>query len=113
MKQQEIRHFENLHILLWLVKDCCWMLEFKVLGSLAFFPTIFMAAFICVRSYPKRLDFIANLAVTSWILANASWMFYDFYQWPIKPLALSFFIIGLLIISYYVWQVFIRKESTS
>jgi hypothetical protein len=111
MKVREIRHFENLHILLWLVKDSCWMLELKWIGTLAFFPTIFMAIFICVRSYPIKLDFIANLAVTSWILANASWMFFDFYQWPLKPLALGFFSIGLLIISYYVWQVFVKQKA--
>jgi hypothetical protein len=113
MKHSEIKHFENLHILLWLVKDSCWMLELKVIGSIAFFPTIIMATYICVRSYPKKLDFAANLAVASWIMANASWMFYDFYQWPLKPLALGFFILGLLIISYYVWQVFILKKTTT
>jgi len=109
-KDNKIKHFENLHILLWLIKDSCWMLELKLIGTLAFFPTIAMALYICWRSSSKPLDFAANLAVTAWILANASWMFYDFYHWPLKPISLGFFCIGLLIISYYVVKVFITKK---
>ena len=26
--------FDNVHVLLWLIKDTCWMLEWKVLGTI-------------------------------------------------------------------------------
>jgi hypothetical protein len=36
----KIKKFENLHIVFWLIKDTCWMLEIKWLGTLMVLQTI-------------------------------------------------------------------------
>jgi hypothetical protein len=47
--------FENVHILLWLIKDTCWMLEWKVLGCLMIAPTIAVAIYLAVRSAAEQV----------------------------------------------------------
>ncbi len=110
MKLREISHFENFHILLWLLKDSCWMMEWKFGGTLMFFPTIFMAIFICYRTRKNTLALIVNLAVLCWISANSAWMFFDFYQWNFKPVALILFLTGLLFILLYLYKILVKKE---
>jgi len=69
--------FDNLHILLWLLKDTCWMLEWKVLGTLMIAPTIGVAVYIAFR-YAAEQTFWLNVAVCFWISANAYWMVCEF-----------------------------------
>jgi hypothetical protein len=72
-----LRHFENLHIPLWLLKDTCWMMEWKVLGISMIFPTISVAFYLAYKSRRSK-DFFINLAVLFWITANAYWMCCEF-----------------------------------
>ena len=44
-----IRHYENLHIPLWLIKDTCWMMEFKVLGVCMIAPTLIVALILLIN----------------------------------------------------------------
>jgi hypothetical protein len=69
--------FDNVHILLWLIKDTCWMLEWKVLGCLMIVPTIAVAIYLAARSATEQVFWI-NLAVCFWITANAYWMVCEF-----------------------------------
>ena len=69
--------FDNLHILLWLLKDTCWMLEWRVLGTLMIAPTIGVAVYIAIRSAAEQA-FWLNVAVCFWISANAYWMVCEF-----------------------------------
>jgi hypothetical protein len=75
---RHIRHYENIHIPLWLIKDTCWMLEWKVLGTLMIIPTVSVAIYITIRSF-RETEFFINLAVCFWIFANAFWMCCEFY----------------------------------
>ncbi|MGZ3905045.1 MAG: hypothetical protein ACXVC6_15190 [Bacteroidia bacterium] len=73
-----LRHFENLHIPLWLLKDTCWMMEWKTLGITMIFPTISVAMYLAYKSRGSR-DFWINMAVLFWITANAYWMSCEFF----------------------------------
>lgn len=75
----KIRKSENLHILLWLIKDSCWMMDFKMLGTFMVLPTVAMALRITWMTR-KFSECYINLAVLFWILANAAWMLMEFYN---------------------------------
>ena len=74
----KIKKQENLHIVFWLIKDSCWMLEIKWLGILMVGPALFVALRI---SYLARAtsDVFINLAIFFWIMANSYWMITEFY----------------------------------
>lgn len=74
---QQTSRFDNMHILLWLIKDTCWMLEWKVLGTAMIAPTIAVAIYLAYRTVRERA-FWLNLAVCFWITANAYWMICEF-----------------------------------
>lgn len=101
-----LKKVENLHILLWLVKDSCWMLEIKWLGALMIVPTLSVAVWIVCMTR-KTNDIYINLAVLFWILANSSWMVLEFFNHDEGknlagiPFALGFVCVGL----YYIKQV--------
>jgi len=69
--------FDNVHVLLWLLKDTCWMLEWKVLGTIMILPTITVAVYLTVRSAAEDAFWI-NLAICFWISANSYWMMCEF-----------------------------------
>lgn len=73
-----LRHFENLHIPLWLLKDTCWMMEWRVLGMIMILPTVSVALYLTYKARHAK-DFFINLAVSFWIAANAYWMLCEFF----------------------------------
>lgn len=94
------RKFENYHIVLWLIKDLCWAMEFKTLGITMIAPTIALAIYIAYRSFENKFEFMHNLAVCFWITANATWMtgeFFDFAD-PARSAAAVCFVIGIVLI---------------
>ncbi len=74
-----LRKTENLHILLWLIKDTCWVLDLKWPGMLMILPTLAVAIYITVASKSSYADFMHNLAICFWISANAIWMTGEFF----------------------------------
>lgn len=97
----KIRKFENFHIVLWLVKDSCWVLKWPVLGTIMAFPAIVLAIFLTVITRKNSALFFPNLAVTFWITANSIWMFSEFYELNIEKAAIFFFTLGLISIAWY------------
>jgi hypothetical protein len=99
---QKIRKLENTHILLWLIKDTCWVLEFKLVGVLMILPTVAMAFYLTYLSRTDKKEFLHNLAVSCWIIANSTWMIGEFYfNDSTKPIAAAFFILGLTFVGIY------------
>ncbi len=72
------RKIENLHILFWLLKDLSWAMLWKPLGLLMIVPTIGAALLITWQTRHIKSEFLHNLAVDFWILANAYWMITEF-----------------------------------
>ena len=99
---QKIRNLENTHILLWLIKDTCWVLEYKLLGVIMIFPTVAVAFYLTYLSRSDRKELLHNLAVSCWILANSTWMIGEFYlNDSTRPIAAAFFILGLAFVGVY------------
>lgn len=97
------RLLENMHIPMWLIKDTCWMLQFKLLGTIVAVPTISMALYLVIitRNFPKR--FWPNMAVLLWISANSTWMLGEFYQFSFVIPAVVLFCAGILAIMVYMY----------
>jgi len=101
---EKTRSLENTHILLWLLKDICWLLIWKVLGLIMIIPTIGVAAFLTFHSrlHPKEFSF--NLAVLCWICEF-------FFDDGTRPIALVFFLLGLSSILYYYFRFYITNRQ--
>jgi hypothetical protein len=96
------RFTENSHILFWLIKDTCWVLEFKPLGVFMIIPTILMAILIAYRSL-NTSEYYVNVAVFFWISANSFWMCTEFFDYPAyKHITGYFFAMGILSFLIYV-----------
>jgi len=114
---KNIREYENLHIALWLVKDTCWCIsdEFqfmKIPGVLMIIPTLFVALHITWRSRKELSDLFHNTAVCLWISANATWMIGEFfYNDTTRPIAMFFFIAGLVVVGIYYAVHFPKKQA--
>lgn len=100
------RRIENLHILLWLIKDACWAVNFRPLGMIMIVPTVLAALIIAWQTRKIVSELVHNLAVVFWITANCTWMIGEFYGWDeglfgLRRMALIPFAIGLLILAVY------------
>jgi hypothetical protein len=97
-----VRKFENFHILLWLLKDLSWVMDFKVLGMIMIVPTVAVAVYITILTRKSVSELFHNLAVVCWICANSVWMAGEFfYNDTTRPIAAIFFVAGLLFIVWY------------
>ena len=93
--------FDNVHVLLWLIKDTSWMLEWRILGTLMILPTISVAIYLAMRSRGDRVFWI-NLAICFWIAANSYWMLCEFAgHEEIKNMAGIPFALGLVAVSVF------------
>ena len=115
MTTPRIRATENLHILLWLIKDTCWVQGYELLGVSMIMPTISVAVFLTVRTRKVKEEFIHNLAVVFWIIANCTWMVGEFYGidegiYGLRHIALIPFSIGLLILAVYYYLHFTSRR---
>jgi len=75
----KIRKYESMHIVFWLIKDTCWMLELKALGALMIAPTLFLAVYLVIKTLRTK-DMFINMAIFFWILANSFWMLMEFFN---------------------------------
>jgi hypothetical protein len=103
------RRLENGHILLWLLKDTCWVMEWKIGGVVMILPTLAMAIFIFWKLRHSASEAFHNAAVCCWIAANSLWMTGEFFEWPLRPYAAVLFFIGLLILVVYYVAHFRKK----
>jgi hypothetical protein len=105
----KIRKFESMHVVFWLIKDTCWMLEFKWLGAIMMFPTLFLAVYLIYKTLHTK-DVYINAAIFFWILANSFWMMMEFFNnnhykyYSAIPFALGFVFVGL-----FYFKSFIKK----
>ena len=92
------RYFlETIHIPLWLIKDICWLMDFKTAGVIMAIPTILVALLVAWISRKEKDHFLPNLSIALWILANANWMIAEFYSLPYKAYSIYPFTLGVLV----------------
>ena len=99
-----IRKYENLHIVFWLIKDTCWMMEWRTMGLILIVPTIFISLFISYKTI-KEDEFFINLAITFWIMANSYWMCCEFIgHVELKNYAAIPFTFGFIATAIFYWK---------
>ncbi|MFL5730191.1 MAG: hypothetical protein ACJ75J_11955 [Cytophagaceae bacterium] len=104
-----LRRWENIHIPLWLIKDTCWMMEWKTLGITMITPTIAVALLITYKTR-NVAEFYINLAISFWISANAYWMCCEFLgHVELKNYAGYPFIAGFICCGIFYYKKMIRK----
>jgi hypothetical protein len=109
---KNLRKYENFHIVLWLIKDTCWCVDFKIGGMVMIIPTFLAAVHIVWLGRANRADLFHNAAVCSWITANGIWMIGEFfYDDTLRPYSMVFFILGLACIATY-YLFFKKAEPT-
>ncbi len=109
-----IREYENLHILLWLLKDVCWVLVWEVAGIIMIVPTIAVAIHITWLRREIKSDLYHNLAICLWISANSVWMIGEFFfDDTLRPVSIFFFVTGLFTILYYYLIVLPRNKPAN
>jgi hypothetical protein len=113
------RRTENLHILLWLLKDICWAMNFRIPGLIMIVPTLTVALVITWQTRHMRSELFHNLAVVFWITANCTWMIGEFFHideniwhgYGLRDAAIIPFSCGLLVLAYYYAVLFRRHEN--
>lgn len=107
---KDIRKYENFHIVLWLVKDFCWCADVKWLGMVIAIPTIIISLHITYLSRFQIAELVHNAAVSCWIMANIIWMTGEFFfNDGLRPPALVFFVLGMLIVAWYYGRMLVAK----
>ena len=107
-KRKSPRWIENLHILLWLIKDTCWALVWRPGAIIMIIPTMSVAFYLLYRSKHSKTELAHNAAVCMWITANSIWMIGEFYNTDLRYIAVVFFGIGLLILLLYYLLYFVK-----
>jgi hypothetical protein len=103
---QKIRKYENLHIVFWLIKDSCWMLELKWLGAIMMVPTLFLAVYLVIKTL-NTPDVYISMAIFFWIMANSYWMMMEFFNdnhyknLASIPFGLGFIMVALFYLKSY------------
>ena len=106
----QIRKLENFHILLWLMKDLCWVILSKTLGIVMIVPTLLLAIYITYIHRNEKAELAHNLAVCFWISANSIWMIGEFYyEDSLRTYATVFFVTGLSIMLLYYLPLIFRR----
>jgi len=101
---------ENLHIVLWLLKDMSWAMLWKPLGIIMIVPTIGAALLITWQTRKMKTELVHNIAVVFWILANAYWMITEFFfkDETLRFYAIIPFSIGLAVVAYYYFGLMVK-----
>lgn len=121
--KKDIREYENFHIVLWLLKDVCWVSGYTIMGTIMIVPTVSMALYIAWATRFSKVDFYHNMAVVCWITANSIWMLGEMYfdETPLQEYyeysryaAFTLFIIGIGFVCWYHLQKrFIKNEKNN
>lgn len=88
---KNIWHFQNLHIISWLLKDIFWSMKWTWLATFMVFPTSFLTIYILITDKENRNS---NLILSSWVFMNVFWMLHELHNTPYWPVQV-FMILGI------------------
>jgi hypothetical protein len=110
---RKMENLQNLHVALWLLKDCSWCELWKWTGVAMVAPTLFVAVWIAWHGRKSLPDLVHNVAVCLWIAANVTWMFGEFfYNDGTRNRAKVFFYAGLCVLAaYYLYEFALKFNS--
>lgn len=109
------RKLENVHVFLWLIKDFAWISGYETLGMIMAVPTIFMAVYITILSRSVNTsDFVHNMAVSCWIVANVVWMTGEFYfNDKVRHWSIPFFVLGIVTLVVFYGFKWLKRNQQS
>lgn len=102
---------ETIHIPLWLVKDICWLMEYRTLGVIIAVPTVLVALLMCVITFKEKDHFLPNVSIAFWIMANANWMFAEFYELDTKSYSIYPFLLGVFAFAIFIYIKLIDRKK--
>ena len=113
------RKTENMHILLWLLKDICWATNLRIPGLIMIVPTLTVAILITWQTRHMKSELFHNLAVDFWITANCVWMTGEFFHldenlwhgYGLRQAAIIPFSLGLSVLAYYYLVLFKKNKN--
>jgi hypothetical protein len=113
------RRTENVHILLWLLKDICWAMNLHLPGVIMIVPTLTVALLLTWQTRHMKSELFHNLAVDFWITANCTWMIGEFFNldenlwhgYGLRQAAIIPFALGLGVLAYYYAVLYKKKEN--
>lgn len=75
-------------------------------------PTIIVAIYLTIKTYKEKNDeYLINLAICFWVIANSYWMICEFInREDIKNYAGISFVAGMLCVSLYYYKNFSFKK---
>jgi len=112
MAIKNLRAYENLHIVFWLVKDACWVMDFKIPGLIMIFPTVLVAIHISWLHRKSMAELYHNLAIVCWISANSIWMIGEFFfDDTLRPISIVFFSLGILLVAIFYLYIQPRQKK--
>eukprot|EP01041_Mallomonas_annulata_P003882 gene3882-7751_t len=77
------REYENVHMILWLGKDCAWNHMNIIMWYIFLIPTLLVAVDYVLNSAQHKdmlIEMSHYCAVLFWVCANAAWAVCDFYR---------------------------------
>ncbi len=89
------RKQENLHIIFWLLKDACWVMEWRIPGLIMILPTMGLGLYLVYTWRNDLTELAFSSAVCWWILANSVWMIGEFFDLALRPVAAFCFFTGI------------------
>ncbi len=113
------RRTENMHILLWLLKDICWATNLRIPGLIMIVPTLTVALVITWQTRHMKSELFHNLAVDFWITANCTWMIGEFFKldediwhgYGLRQAAIIPFALGLGVLAYYYLVLYKKHQN--
>lgn len=108
----DFRKIENLHILLWLIKDLCWVADWKWMGTIMIVPTLSVACWLTYKMRSEYGELMHNLAVICWICANSIWMIGEFFfNDGTRKIAIVFFAFGISLLAVFYLRGLFKKQT--
>jgi hypothetical protein len=110
---KDIKKLENLHVGLWLLKDCSWCEDWVKIGMMVALPTVVLAAKIAWEKRADTEELVHNLAVCLWLCANVVWMTGEFFfNDGTRAISKVFFIAGLVLLGgFYLRELWLKRRN--
>jgi hypothetical protein len=77
---EEIRKLEKLLIFVWLIQEMTWLYMWRDAGLLLITLSTIIGIALCWKSRKFKNELFFNLALTTWAIANSTWMLYEFFE---------------------------------
>jgi hypothetical protein len=108
-RKNNLMILEMAHIPLWLIKDMCWLFTWRSTGVIIAIPTVLVAIIIVWVTRNEKTKFLPNLSIAFWIIANASWMVNEFYDFKFRYYSVVPFLLGLIVFFIYLYKIIKNK----